>query len=324
MKKSLFLFTICMIACIYISCEKSNAGLYELDVKETEIKPDNPATLQVRTNITPTISVTRSVSYTALPSNSEMGLFVRGVSDQPYCDLTNNNNVKSVYNGAKWVNTPDVLLTQEPATIYAYYPYRAEETDLTKVHIDHTRKQDFLFGSNAGQETKPTSLNPVADLQLKHAFALLQFKVSKTTYAGTGRLSSISIWNINSSKTLLSEGDINLKTGVITKNPDRTGWAQVSNGSNPLQIIPTTPSANEADYPKLYVMPCNIKTGNEVSFSFSIDGYGYQFPVPANTTWESGKKYLYNVVLSGSAINAQNVGVTDWVTGGSTGNIAIN
>ena len=158
---------------------------------------------------------------------------------------------------------------------------------------------------------------------MKHAFAKLIFKISKKNYAGKGQLNTISIWNANGSNTLISEGSINLKKGVITKDTKRTGWAQTSNYPEPLLFIPNTPSNNEADYPEVYVMPTLIRTSNEVEISFSIDGQGYQFPVPANTNWESGKKYLYNVVLSGTSINAQNVTVADW-NSGTSGNININ
>lgn len=317
MKKNIVLFI--MTACMYISCNDSNAVLHDsiIDYMET------PAYLQVQTNIAPTITVTRSFLKTAMPNNAEMGLFVRGLNDQLYCDVAGNNNAKSVYNGTIWTNTPQVILNREPATIYAYYPYQEGETDLEAVHIDHTKRIDFLYGSNVGQSPKTSSANPIASINMKHAFAMLMFKFSKKNYAGKGQLNTISIWNVNGNNTLISEGNINLKKGVITKDPNKKGWAQTSNYPDPLLIIPNTPSNSEAEFPKVYVMPTSIRTGNEVEMSFSIDGQGYQFPVPANTNWESGKKYLYNVVLSGTSINAQNVTVADW-NSGTSGNININ
>ncbi len=321
MKKNIVLFIICMTACIYISCDDSNAVLHDSIINDMEA----PAYLQVQTNIAPTISVTRSFLKTTMPNNAEMGLFARGLNDQLYCDVAGNNNVKSVYNGTSWTNTPQVILNREPATIYAYYPYQEGETDPEAVHINHTKRVDFLYGSNVLQSPKTSSSNPVASINMKHAFAKLVFKLSKKNYAGKAQLDLISIWNVNGNNTLISEGSINLKNGVITKDPTKKGWAQATHhpDSRPLQIIPDTPSSNEADYPVIYVMPTLIRTGKEVEMSFSIDGQGYPFPVPANTNWESGKKYVYNVVLSGTSIAAQNVTVADW-NSGTNGNIDIN
>lgn len=292
------------------SCNNDNEG-------------SNQATaLKIQTDI----AATRA-TISSFPVNSSLGLFVTtGTLGSNYESVASNTNVKSTLSSSgTWALSPAVYLSNDDATVFAYYPYDAAKTNGTTIGMEHASQTDYMYGTHTTGQSGINNGNPTVNLTMKHALALVQFKMSASNYPGTAKLTKVEIANGAGKTLLFSEGSMNLSSGVITNTTGKNVSAFVENTSTGLLAsIPTTASTDESTYPKVMVLPtaATVAAGDLMIY-FTIDGKVYSWSVPSATTWKSGTKNTYSVTLSGTALTVGNVVITDW-TGGVTGSAGLN
>jgi hypothetical protein len=310
MKKSMMMAVASALVINLSSCNNDNEG-------------SNQATaLKIQTDI----AATRA-TISSFPVNSALGLFVTsGALGSNYEAVSSNVNVKSLLSsGGVWTLSPAVYLSNDDATVFAYYPYDAAKTNGAAIGVEQTSQTDFMYGTHTTGQSGINNGNPTVNLTMKHALALVQFKMSETNYPGTAKLTKVEIANGAGKTLLLSEGSMNLSSGAITNTTGKNVSAFVENSSTGLLAsIPAVASTDENTYPKVMVLPtaATVAAGDLMIY-FTIDGKVYSWSVPSATTWKSGTKNTYSVTLSGTALTVGNVVITDW-TGGVTGSAGLN
>lgn len=260
------------------------------------------STLNVKTNFE---NVSTRATISSFPAQSAIGLFVtRGSLGSNYNNFAGNTNVKSVFNGSIWTQTPEVYLSPANATVYAYYPYVSSNINGTVIPIEHLSQTDYMFGTHSSGQTAVNSSNPNVNLTMKHALSLLQFKFAKANYTGPGIVTKLEICNKSGKTALCSEGVLNIATGTITYTPSKNEPVVL----NASYSIPTTVSA--------LVLPVVSSISNgDILLNFTIDGKNYTTQVPSATKWEQGKINTYTVTLNGTGLVVNNVSIIDWITG---------
>lgn len=305
MKKVKFLMAVASALVLLSSCNNNE--------ENTPVSDKVPLTVQT------TFQLQTKAVVTAFPNASELGLFVTdGTLGNHYEGISSYANVKSTYNGSAWSQATPVYLTNKSATIYSYYPYSAAVTSGATIPVEHTSQTDYMFGSgnsvNNGSAT--------ATLTMKHALALVQFKMNKSNYPGTGVVTKIEIANASGKTTLYSEGTMNCSSGAIINATGKNAAASISNVSG-LLTLPGTASTDENTYPTIMVLPTAATAAvGDIVINFTIDGKIYPYSIPAATSWVGGTKNLYTVTLSGTAVSVNgSVIITDWTSGvnGSAG-----
>lgn len=318
--KNLFFMAV-MAACVFTfsSCNNDELpdSLYKTDSTELKISTDIAAI---------NVNSTRATPISVFPDNTSLGLFVTsGTLDKMYDSFAANANVRSIFLNGVWNQVPVVRLTNENATVYAYYPYSSLNTDGKTVSLDQGTQHDYMYGTHTTGQAAINKNNPTVNLTMKHAMAMVQFNICKSNYPWAGRLTLIEIANTTGKTVIYSEGTMDISSGTITNTPGKNSAASLRTYSDnyPLMIISEKLISDEADYLKLFVLPV-ATTGAEgdVVFKFTIDDRIYTWKVPANTKWSSGTKNTYTVTITGSALNIGNVKITDW-TGGVVGNVGL-
>lgn len=319
--KKLFFMAV-MAACVFTFSSCNNDEL-----PDSQIKTDG-AELKIRTDIAAiNVAGTRATPVSEFSNSSNLGLFVTsGTLDNMYDSFAGNANVRSVFFNGVWNQTPVVRLTNENATVYAYYPYSSLNTDGKAVSLDQGTQQDYMYGTHTTGQVAINKNNPTVNLTMKHAMAMVQFNICKSNYPWEGRLTKIEIANSDSKTVIYSEGTLDISTGIIKNTAGKNYAATIQTYSDiyPLLTISEKLISDEADYLKLFVLPV-ATTGAEgdVVFKFTIDDRIYSWKVPANTKWSSGTKNTYTVTITGSALQIGSVAITDW-TGGVTGNAGLS
>lgn len=319
MKKLFFMAALTACVFTFSSCNNDELPDSQPKVDGTELK--------IQTQVTSIDAVsTRATPLSAFLPNANIGLFVTsGSLGNNYDSYVFNANVRSIFSGSSWAQTPVVRLTGENATVYAYYPYNSSNTDGKSVKVDNAAQQDFMYGTHTAGQAAINKNNPTVNLTMKHALAMVQFNICKANYPWPGKLTRIEIANETDKSILYSEGTMDISTGVITNTAGKNNAASLGafSDSFPLMTITEKLLSDEAAFLKLFVLPLN-STGAEgdVVFKFTIDERIYTWKVPANTVWKSGTKNTYTVTVTGSALNIGNVNITDW-TGGVTGNVGL-
>jgi hypothetical protein len=284
-------------------------------------QPKEATALKIQTDI-----ATRA-TLSSFPVNSSLGLFVTtGTLGSNYESVASNANVKSTLSSSGvWTLSPAVYLSNDDATVFAYYPYDAAKTNGAAIGLEHASQTDYMYGTHTAGQNGINNGNPTVNLTMKHALALVQFKMSATNYPGTGKLTKVEIANGAGKTLLFSEAAMNISSGSITNTTGKNASAFVENNSTGLLAsLPTVASTDENTYPKVMVLPtAATAAAGDLMIYFTIDGKVYSWSVPSATTWKSGTKNTYSVTLSGTALTVGNVVITDW-TGGVTGSAGLN
>lgn len=287
-----------MLVVAFTSCNKDN--------NSDEIYPTE-SLLSVKTDLG------EMLSRAAMPSGSEMGLYITsGSLGSVYDNTTSNNNVKAVSSGSGWILTPAVYLSANNATIYAYTPYSTSVTAGTSVPVSvGTGKADYCYGKSTGTIN---AKSPSATISMNHALTKVRFKLSKTsTYTGAGKLTEISV-NGSTNNTVCASGTLDISTGKITATTSSSHVVTQTNASG-LYTITTTTSDAIAAALDMALIPASFAE-KEINIAFTIDSKIFNFSVPAGS-WEKGKINTYTLSLGGAGLTMANANVTveDWING---------
>ena len=287
--------------------------------KEDKVIDTDPLTgdkqeMKVEAGIYNSRSLVASGLISTFPSGSSLGLFITPNTPGNYYDTRDNSaNVKATYQSSAWSLAPPVLLTGTNAYVYAYYPYNASSDNALAIPVEHTSQTDYMYGkyTNGVNRTSPT-----VNISMKHALALIQFKLSKTDFPWTGQLTKVEIANKSGKTVLYSAGTMELTGGQITNTSGQNASAVIENSTG-LLTIPTTASTDESTYPKLLVLPvANSGAAGDLVMLFTIDGKVYTCDVPASTAWGAGTKNTYTVTIQGHELKLDtNVTIEDWLSG---------
>lgn len=249
----------------------------------------------------------------------QIGLFAtRGNLGENYNGFAGYSNVKSTRTGGKWLQDPNVYLTGESCTIFAYYPYKSTITNGSAIQIESTSQTDYMYGTHTNLGSVINSDNPDVYITMKHALALVRFNIFKKNYNATAKLTKITIKG--GGGYLYKTATMNCQTGKITvkDEADANGIFVKNEVEGLIPSLPSSIGTNEALFPKVMSLPVNstLRDG-DLTATFTIDGKDYTYKFAAGTSWESGKKYTYTITLNGTEIE---IGGGDGTGGSGSGN----
>ena len=213
-----------------------------------------------------------------------------------------------------WRQSPDIYLNEEPVTVYAYYPYQSQvnfdpENIPVRISPDASLTKDYMYGIQASGQRAVNQISPVALLNMNHTLSLLSFQLRITPEAeGCFLLHAIQIGNKAGGTALCFKGKMNIKTGNI-------GGCAGTNASTRLKLNPPRMLKKIPDEPQqLMVIPTSrIRTDGDVEVLFTINETTFKYKIPANTKWEKGKRYIYNLLFNGKDITLENVSTSEWL-----------
>ena len=213
-----------------------------------------------------------------------------------------------------WRQSPDIYLNEEPVTVYAYYPYQSQvnfdpENIPVRISPDASLTKDYMYGIQASGQRAVNQISPVALLNMNHTLSLLSFQLRITPEAeGCFLLHAIQIGNKAGGTALCFKGNMNIKTGNI-------GGCAGTNASTRLKLNTPRMLKKIPDEPQqLMVIPTSrIRTDGDVEVLFTINETTFKYKIPANTKWEKGKRYIYNLLFNGKDITLENVSTSEWL-----------
>lgn len=213
-----------------------------------------------------------------------------------------------------WRQSPDIYLNEEPVTVYAYYPYQSQvnfdpENIPVRISPDASLTKDYMYGIQASGQRAVNQISPVALLNMNHTLSLLSFQLRMTPEAeGCFLLHAIQIGNKAGGTALCFRGKMNIKTGNI-------GGCAGTNASTRLKLNTPRMLKKIPDEPQqLMVIPTSrIRTDGDVEVLFTINETTFKYKIPANTKWEKGRRYIYNLLFNGKDITLENVSTSEWL-----------
>lgn len=213
-----------------------------------------------------------------------------------------------------WRQSPDIYLNEEPVTVYAYYPYQSQvnfdpENIPVRISPDASLTKDYMYGIQASGQRAVNQISPVALLNMNHTLSLLSFQLRITPEAeGCFLLHAIQIGNKAGGTALCFKGKMNIKTGNI-------GGCAGTNASTRLKLNTPRMLKKIPDEPQqLMVIPTSrIRTDGDVEVLFIINETTFKYKIPANTKWEKGKRYIYNLLFNSKDITLENVSTSEWL-----------
>ena len=285
--------------------------------------------LKIRTTVADTRGV---ITGTTFQKGDEIGICVTTVDGHDYTG--NSQNIRATYTGSDWQLERDVVLTDDEAIVYAYYPYNANATDSIDINLNPTttpEQTDYLQGSCQGVSIN----NTTADIRFNHALTRITLAVTKgANDVGEGVISRVRIENnlmyysgqyIGERPTrrdtkIATRGKMNIKTGgkrKITSEEDYFVELPVNctiNSSNPQNIdillLPVSYSS----------VQISTWSGGGINVVLTIDGDEYEFSLnavpfhtgdvpegaivlPSGYAWEAGQQYTYPVTINRSPVS---------------------
>lgn len=299
-------FSMLLLTSVFTSCDKNDSGIQNDLSGNTEKQEVN---LSVGINKVRS-KLVRSI-LNDFPTGAEIGIFATtGTLGNHYDNEIANANVKATHNSGAWSCDPSIYLSNNNAKLFAYYPYNSLNGDGSAIPVEHTSQTDYLYGTHT--ESTVDNGNPNVRLNMNHALALLQFKLSKLNYTGAAKLTKIEVVNATGKTVLYSKGTLDISTGKITSTEGENKSAVISGD---LLTIPNTASLEEINYPKIMLLPCQTHDVGEIIINFTIDDKVYTYNVPLGTKWETGTKNTYTVTIQGTAITIGDVVISDWTDG---------
>lgn len=289
---------------------------------EDELSPEQNRTV-AQLSITTEIVTTRAFS-TGLKNDVEfqegnaIGFWLFDKNGKDYSSYTGETtawNRKAVFKNSAWNIDAAMTLTDVPAKVVAYYPYKgvtasvAERraipptlrllhpiTDINIASYAHNDgQQDYLWGESIDSVD---SHRPNARLRFKHVLPRITFEVQK----GTDNADNIIYLRSAILKNSTDDGNTICTTGKLLENGNVTKLNETGQSITNGYTAPVLLNNVETRNFDFLVLPTEVAEGSvilsiEVRKGSSGNFQYYDIAIPA-TKWESGKQYTYPVTLN--------------------------
>lgn len=227
--------------------------------------------------------------------NDQLGVFVcNGTIDQPYLGNSDRyTNVLFKHNG-KGFFAQNVYLDENPAEVFAYFPYSQSSTIGSAVPVESATQTDYLYGHS---ETPASITQKKVVIEMRHALSQVVFKLRKAvTYnEGAGILQALTIENNDANNVFKTAGTLDLSSGVITGTSTDGVFA----------LMPGTTLLLTEDYQNVssICLPVSATEGKNIKAVFTIDDRQFRYEFPAGTTWSPGYRNIYTLTVTNSSVD---------------------
>lgn len=194
-----------------------------------------------------------------------------------------------------------IFYPQDGSTVdfIAYYPYRTGLSG-SNYTVDVTSQSsqsaiDLLYTNNATGLSKTST---AANLIFSHQLAKVEFTVKN----------GVGVADLNGLSTMLG--------GLNTKADFNLATAVLSNASQAVDIVAKTSTQNAKVVSEAIILPTADASGKTVTFV--LPAGQFKLTLPANTKFDAGKKYTYEIELKSGVQTpvavALSAVITDWIT----------
>jgi len=228
------------------------------------------------------------------------------------------SNIPAVYTKEGWTTVPAaVKLTERPAIVYAYSPYRPD-IDPRAMHVECASGTYYMYGTHAAPQTSVRKGSMIVRLLFKQAQSLIDFRMKKRDWRGDLELQRIVIRRAtdSSSRTggsvvadttsvtgLPIEGNLDIQTGDMTY----TAYGQYDSGPMSQTVTENISSTARVLMP---VMPLTAEDG-PVELAFTVNGREMSVVLDEDTYFTSGARNVINLTFTGEGIEV-NSSIKDW------------
>lgn len=206
----------------------------------------------------------------------------------------------------------------------------------TEKDIDYMYAVNGANGVNGTDQPTASSTSSSVSLKMKHAMALVSFKVIKENYNNDGKLTKIVLKNKdNSSTTTLNQGDgqatMNISSGNITlgttaKAATFTRFIYTGTSASSTAGYTLKGDTNQSPAFSILTYPNDTEDKSTIEVVVTVDEQTYSVALPsgsstnpANTdsnstsqAWAAGKNHVYTLKLSGKELGITNVAIEPW------------
>lgn len=235
--------------------------------------------------------------------NDMLGVFVcSGTIDQPYLgNYERYSNTPFRHNGQAF-SAENIFLDENPAEIWAYYPYSASSKTGSAIPVESNTQTDYLYGH---AETPASISQKNVNIEMMHALSQVVFRIRKSAEytEGPGALTSLKIENNDDNNVFKTSGTIDLSTGEISGTSNK----------GVLTLMPgkTLHLLEEYQDVSSICFPVSSTPGKNIRAVFTIDDRQFKFVFPTATTWESSFRNIYTLTVVNSGLE---------IGGGENGN----
>lgn len=282
------LMTLCLIACNEYSSLSAGGGEVGEEYEEIIDRKKKMLTLVVH-------SGNDIVQEQLWDENSNIGLFLtKDTLGNVYDDDDLYSNIKAIYKNGKWEMTPEeVVLTDNPAIIYAYSPYK-KSIDPTNMEVECTSGEVYMYGTHGKGQWYVRKGENKAFLNLYKTQALIDFRIRKEKLEGNLILKGITIRKKNNSQGLPIEATVNIQTGEMTYT--RYGQFEKIN----IREAITENFSTDARI-LMPVLPFEFED-DEVEIIFYINNIERKITLHGDSDWKAGMRNIINLTFSGEDI----------------------
>jgi len=241
------------------------------------------------------------ITGTTLPADSKYGILLEGSNSDDYIQY---NNIQLGQFGTKedastawvpmpyWNGTTNILLTENDATLYAYWPYK-ENVELSAINFETASQTDYLYATPVSGINED---NSEADIIFNHALANINLTIVKSNYEGEGNVTAIAI----QSDGFATAGTFN----AAQATPGYTAFED--EGLSIERTVTTTLGGTATD---IMVVP----TGQTAPITFKVIVDGTIYTATSSVlTLVMGSSYQYTLTLNSVYMSISDVTVTEW------------
>jgi len=247
---------------------------------------DTTAVNTVNMSVSPSVApvLTKGGVVEQFTSSSKIGMFVCSNNiDSKYNNDTQNVNVPASYDGSTWTLGREIKLSNDVATVFAYYPYNAVNTNGSAIDVETDSQTDYLYATKAFVNAN----QPKASLLMKHAMSLVSIVIKKNDYKGDGKVSKVEIVGVQSS------GKMDITTGLITK---------FGTSGTYTRNCDFTLNDNSLTKNRIITLPLKLSETSGV-IKVTVDGREFSYDIPTSHTWDAGFESTYTLNLHDTSID---------------------
>lgn len=300
MRKNILRFFLCtVVGSSFLAC--------------TEIDdPDNPDNFPNQGKLQVKAALYTEENGTSFHHEKNIGIFLyKNNADLIYAD-DKGINIKCTSQEADdfWKLSDEVELGAADATVFAYYPFKDNLSDVKKIPVDMRKKEDLCFGIN-DQQAKLNRSQPLALITMRHALAKVRFNLildSEEEYSGPGIVEDARVVKCRADgvidedryNVLTIEGFMDASTGRIKTSASGKMTIDALIGK-----AFSIKGIKESELPFFYSVPETDMQGN--AFAIVIDGKQHVIRIDNGTAWRASTINTYTFRLKGEVLDlAQN------------------
>lgn len=198
-------------------------------------------------------------------------------------------------NAVAWTPERSILLSTTSGTLYSYYPYSADVTDMNSIAVQATSsvQTDHMYGTPV---SGLNNRNASAVITMNHALAAVNIAVVKGTYTGPGAVTKVSV----KGAAIATSADLDATTGTLS------GFAGQNTEIAPAASFTISGTAQNNN---IIVIPTG--ESKAITITVTIDGTAFTATTSAADLPE-GTITKYTVTANSESLDVTKVNVTPW------------